>query len=69
MPLAAKFGLEDANVWGATMLRTDDGRTQYFDRLEMPKLHMENGVPTHLFLAGLPRGEDVSFMADVPLTL
>ncbi|RAU93699.1 glycoside hydrolase family protein [Paenibacillus sp. YN15] len=45
----------------------EDGRTQAFDRLEMPKLHMEKGTPTHLFLAGLPRGEDDSFMVAVPL--
>jgi len=29
----------------------DDGETQSFERLEMPKLHMEDGRPKALFLA------------------
>lgn len=50
-------------------LTWDDGSTQEFERLEMPKLYMENGQPRVLFLAARAAGapETVSFNIAIPL--
>jgi hypothetical protein len=45
----------------------DDGATEQFERLEMPKLHLENGRPKTLFLAALPQGAKRSFLVALPL--
>jgi hypothetical protein len=45
----------------------EDGIVQSFERLEMPKLYLENGRPICLFLAGLPQGADDSFMVAISL--
>ena len=49
------------------MVRWDDGTAQKFERLEMPKLHLERGRPATLFLAGKAPGESRSFLLAVPL--
>ena len=53
----------------AFQLDWDDGSTQHFERLEMPKLHFENGKPRVLFLAARTAGDPaaVSFNIAVPL--
>ncbi len=45
-----------------------DGETQNFDRLEMPKVYIEDGRARVLFLAAKPVGEEHSFSVAVPLT-
>ena len=47
----------------------DDGTAQQFERLEMPKLYLENGRPKVLFLAARAAGDGVtpSFLLAVPL--
>lgn len=44
-----------------------DGATEQFERLEMPKLYLENGRPRVLFLAALPQGGKRSFLVALPL--
>ena len=44
-----------------------DGSRQEYARLEMPKLLFQNGQPTVLSLAALPKGGDESFLVIVPL--
>ena len=44
-----------------------DGTVQRCDRLEMPKLHFEDGRATRLVLSVLPRGADRSFTIVVPV--
>ncbi len=53
-------------VQGFTM-RWDDGTRQEFNRLEMPKLLIENGRPVLLSLAALAAGGQESFLVLVPL--
>ncbi len=48
-------------------LQWDDGVRQDFTRLEMPKLLFQNGRPTVLSLAALPKGANESFLVFVPL--
>jgi hypothetical protein len=45
----------------------DDGSSESFQRLEMPKLFLENGEPRTLFLAALPEGATQSFLVAIPL--
>jgi hypothetical protein len=45
----------------------DDGERQEFSRLEMPKLLIQDGHPTFLSLAALPKGASESFLVLVPL--
>jgi hypothetical protein len=47
----------------------DDGHVQYFTRLEMPKIYLDNGKPKVLFLSALPDDdpEEHSFNVAVPL--
>lgn len=47
----------------------DDGSTEAFERLEMPKLFLEGGKPTVLYLAGLPSEDPTehSFNIAIPL--
>jgi hypothetical protein len=46
---------------------TDRGRERY-QRLEMPKLLIENGQPALLSLAALPENSPVSFLVLIPMT-
>jgi hypothetical protein len=56
-PLAKDFRIE----W-------EDGAAEDFERLEMPKLHLENGVPKVLFLAAKNAGSSAaSFLVAIPL--
>lgn len=49
-------------------LRWDDGSASRFERLEMPKLYLEDGKPKVLFLASLPETKSaVSFNLALPL--
>jgi len=47
----------------------DDGHIQYFERLEMPKIYLENGKPMVLFLSALPDDDpkEHSFNIAIPL--
>jgi len=45
-----------------------DGEIQKFDRLEMPKVYVEDGRARVLFLAAKPVGEEHSFSVAVPLS-
>ena len=47
----------------------EDGKDQTFERLEMPKLLMENGQPRILSLAALEQGAKESFLVIVPLSV
>jgi hypothetical protein len=47
-------------------LRWQDGARQTCERLEMPKLHLEQGHPRTLFLAA-KAGAEPSFLVAVPL--
>jgi len=49
------------------LIRWEDGKEQTFERLEMPKLLMENGQPRILSLAALEQGAKESFLVIVPL--
>lgn len=49
-------------------IRWDDGIEQVFERLEMPKLLMENHQPRILALAALEQGTKESFLIIVPLS-
>lgn len=48
-------------------VRWEDGVTQAFERLEMPKLHLESGRPKTLFLAAKAPGPEPSFILSIPL--
>lgn len=48
-------------------IKWSDGSTELFERLEMPKLHLESGRPRTLFLAALPQGGRQSFLVALPL--
>lgn len=50
-------------------VRWDDGETQRMERLEMPKLHLEQGRPRTLFLAARAEADPAapSFLLTVPL--
>lgn len=45
----------------------EDGRTEQYERLEMPKLYLEGGRPRVLFLAALERGAKQSYLVALPL--
>jgi predicted GH43/DUF377 family glycosyl hydrolase len=44
-----------------------DGQQMDFDRLEMPKVYLENGCVTALFLAAKPKGKEDSFSIVLPV--
>ena len=46
----------------------DDGTTDKYDRLEMPKLLFEKGRPTVLSLAAKLKGSEESFIVNIPLS-
>jgi hypothetical protein len=48
-------------------LAWDDGGSDAFERLEMPKLYCEGGRPKTLFLAALPKGATRSWLLAVQL--
>jgi len=50
-------------------IRWDDGEAQLFERLEMPKLHIEKGRPRTLFLAAKDQNSPTmpSFLLAIPL--
>lgn len=48
-------------------LTWQDGATESFDRLEMPKLYLEEGRPRVLFLAALAKGAAQSYIVSLPL--
>lgn len=69
------FESADGFAWGPSRhalvkdfsIEWEDGKRQDFDRLEMPKLLLENGRPRLLSLAAKPAKAQESFLAIIPL--
>ena len=61
--------MEEKRLVTELRLLGDGGSKQRFSRLEMPKLHLEDGRPRVLFLAARPEDDPdgLSFNVAIPL--